>query len=148
MPLIWDKRMSATETRRKHIPTWMLKRASALEREGQEIVSMFDGMTRLNAPKVREELQTKFPAWLKKVEVLSAQIQACNLDLQSWKQKAKEADQETRYYREKTSDLQEEFKRMSAQLSAMQDFKKYMTPERREAFMKLLHDATRLGYTR
>ena len=140
--------LSAMETQRKHIPTWMLKRASALEREGQEIVSMFDGMTRLNAPKVREELQTKFPAWLKKVEVLSAQIQACNLDLQSWKQRAKKADQETRYYREKTSDLQEEFKRMSAQLSAMQDFKKYMTPERREAFMKLLHDATRLGYTR
>ena len=64
----------AKETSRQHIPTWMIKRASALEKEGQEIADLFGSINRFNAPKVKEEIETKFPAWVKQVEILSAQI--------------------------------------------------------------------------
>ena len=58
--------LSAVETKRKHIPTWMLKKASDIENEGQQILELFESMNRLNTPKVKEELLTKFPAWMKK----------------------------------------------------------------------------------
>ena len=140
--------LSAVETKRKHIPTWMLKKASGIENEGQRILELFESMNRLNTPKVKDELLTRFPAWMKKVDVLSAQIRKSNLDLEQWKSKAKEAKDESKYYQEQTEALREKFKRMHGQLSAMQDFKKYMTPERREEFMKLMKESLRNGYLR
>ena len=69
-----ERGRAARETGRQHIPTWMLKRASALEKDGQEIADLFASINRLNLPKVKEELETRFPTWLKNVQVLSAQI--------------------------------------------------------------------------
>ncbi len=62
----------------------MLKRTTELEKDGQKIADLFASMNRFNMSKVKEEIETQFPAWLKKTQVLSAQISASKIGIAHW----------------------------------------------------------------
>ena len=103
-----ERGRAAKETGRQHIPTWMIKRASVLEKEGQEIADLFGSINRFNAPKIKEEIETKFPTWVKQVEILSAQISSANIGIAHWKKEAAEAKRSIRESSEQMSKMKAE----------------------------------------
>jgi len=134
----------AKETGRKHIPTWMLKRASALEKEGQEIADLFGSMNRFNMPKVKDELETRFPAWLKKTQVLSAQIASSKIGIAHWQREAEEAKRGSREANEQMSKMKAEVMSLYSQVSDLQKYVKFMPPEMKQQYEEARQKSLRM----
>ena len=104
-----ERGRAAKETGRQHIPTWMLKRTSELEKDGQEIADLFASMNRFNMPKVKNELETRFPAWLKKTQVLSAQIASAKIGMEHWQREAAEAKRSSREAHQQMDEMRDKY---------------------------------------
>ena len=134
----------ARETGRQHIPTWMIKRASVLEKEGQEIADLFGSINRFNAPKIKDEIETKFPAWVKQVEILSAQISSANIGISHWKREAAEAKRSIRESSEQMGKMKAEVMNLYSQVSDLQKYVKYMPPERKQQYEEARQKSLRI----
>lgn len=134
----------ARETGRQHIPTWMLKRTSALEKQGQEIADKFASMNRFNLPRVKEELETEFPAWLKNVQILSAQIASSEIGMDYWKKEAEQAKQSSRKANRQMEDMREKQLDVLAQLNNLRQYVKHMPEEVQEKYHSTRKEALRI----
>lgn len=134
----------ARVTGRQHIPTWMIKRASVLEKEGQEIADLFGSINRINAPKVKEEIETKFPAWVKQVQVLSAQISSADIGIANWKREVAEANRSSREANDQMSKMKAEVMSLYSQVSDLQKYVKYMPPEVKQQYKDARENAMRM----
>ena len=132
------------ETGRQHIPTWMLKRTSALEKQGQEIVDKFASMNRLNLPKVKAELGNQFPTWLKNVQILSAQIASSKIGMDYWKKEAEQAKQSSREANRQMEEMREKQLDVLAQLNNLRQYVKYMPEEVQEKYHSTRREALRI----
>ena len=97
----------------------MLKRTTELEKDGQEIADLFASMNRFNMPKVKDELETKFLTWLKKTQVLSAQIASSKIGMAHWKKEADEAKQSSREAHRQMDEMRDKYMDLLAQLNSM-----------------------------
>lgn len=139
-----ERGRAARETGRQHIPTWMLKRTSALEKDGQEIADLFASITRLNLPKVKEELENRFPTWLKNVQVLSAQISSTDIGIAHWQREAAEAKRSSREAHRQMDEMRDKTMDLLAQLNSMRQYVKYMPEETRQEYDSARREATRM----
>ena len=126
-----ERGRAAKETGRKHIPTWMIKRTTVLEKEGQEFIDMFNGLNRFNAPKVKEEIETRFPAFLKRTQVLSAQIASSNISIAHWQREAAEAKKTSHEAWTQMAEMRNKYTELLAQLDHLRRYEKYMPEETR-----------------
>lgn len=129
-----ERGRAAKETGRQHIPTWMLKRTSELEKDGQKIADLFASMNRLNMPKVKEEIETQFPAWLKKTQVLSAQIASSKIGIAHWQREADEAKRSSREAHQQMDEMRDKYMDLLAQLNSMRQYVKYMPEQTRKDY--------------
>jgi len=65
---------SSMETKRKHIPTWLFKAATRLDKQYGEIVSALSDINAFNAGKKRDKALELVAAWLPEVEKFSKEI--------------------------------------------------------------------------
>jgi len=139
-----ERGRSAKETGRQHIPTWMLKRTTELEKDGQEIADLFASMNRFNMPKVKDELETKFPTWLKKTQVLSAQIASSKIGMAHWQKEAEEAKQSSREAQQQMNEMRDKYMDLLAQLNSMRQYVKYMPEQTRKDYDSARREAMRM----
>ncbi len=62
------------ETKRKHIPTWLFKAATRLDKQYDEIVKALSDINAFNAGKKRDKALELVAAWLPEVEKFSKEI--------------------------------------------------------------------------
>ena len=62
------------KTKRKHIPTWLYKLGSSLDKQYEEIVSALSDINAFNAGKKRDKALELIAAWLPDVEKFSKEI--------------------------------------------------------------------------
>ena len=136
----------ARETGRQHIPTWMIKRASALEKEGQEIADLFGSINRFNAPKVKEEIETKLPEWFKKTQVLSAQIASSKIGIAHWQREAAEAKRTSREAWTQMAEMRDKYTELLAQLDHLRRYEKHMPEEMRKELASARRETMRMIY--
>ena len=141
-----ERGRAAKKTGRQHIPTWMIKRASALEKEGQEIADLFGSINRFNAPKIKEEIETKFPAWVKQVEILSAQISSANIGIAHWKREAAEAKKTSREAWIQMAEMNDKYTELLTQLDYLRRYEKYMPEETRRELDSARKQTMRMIY--
>ena len=139
-----ERGRAARETGRQHIPTWMLKRTTELERDGQEIADLFASMNRFNRPKVKDALETKFPTWLKKTQVLSAQIASSKISMAHWQKEAEEAKQSSREAQQQMNEMRDKYMDLLAQLNSMRQYVKYMPEQTRKDYDSARREAMRM----
>jgi len=130
--------------KRDRNPIIRLKRASVLEKEGQEIADLFGSINRFNAPKVKEEIETNFPAWVKQVQVLSAQISSANIGIAHWKKEAAEAKRSSRESSEQMGKMKVEVMSLYSQVSDLQKYVKFMPPEVKQQYKDVREKAMRM----
>ena len=118
--------------------------AEKLEKDGQKIADLFASMNRFNMPKVKEEIETKFPAWVKQVEILSAQISSANIGISLWKRKAAEAKRSSREASEQIGKMKTEVMNLYSQVSDLQRYVKYMPPEVKQQYKEARENAMRM----
>ena len=141
-----ERGRAAKKTGRQHIPTWMIKRASALEKEAQEIADLFGSINRFNAPKIKEEIETKFPAWVKQVEILSAQISSANIGIAHWKREAAEAKKTSREAWIQMAEMNDKYTELLTQLDYLRRYEKYMPEETRRELDSARKQTMRMIY--
>ena len=139
-----ERGRAARETGRQHIPTWMLKRTTELERDGQEIADLCASMNRFNMPKVKDALETKFPTWLKKTQVLSAQIASSKISMAHWQKEAEEAKQSSREAQQQMNEMRDKYMDLLAQLNSMRQYVKYMPEQTRKDYDSARREAMRM----
>jgi len=125
-------------------PIIRLKRASVLEKEGQEIADLFGSINRFNAPKVKEEIETNFPAWVKQVQVLSAQISSANIGIAHWKKEAAEAKHSSQESSDQMGKMKVEVMSLYSQVSDLQKYVKFMPPEVKQQYKDVREKAMRM----
>ena len=70
-----ERGQSSMETKRKHIPTWLFKTATRLDKQYGEIVSALSDINVFNAGKKRDKALELLASWLPEVEKFSKEIQ-------------------------------------------------------------------------
>ncbi len=139
-----ERGRAARETGRQHIPTWMLKRTTELEKDGQKIADLFASMNRFNMPKVKEEIEIQFPAWLKKTQVLSAQIASSKIGIAHWQREADEAKRSSREVHQQMDEMRDKYMDLLAQLNSMRQYVKYMPEQTRKDYDSARREALRM----
>ena len=69
-----ERGQSSMETKRKHIPTWLFKAATRLDKQYDEIVKALSDINAFNAGKKRDKALELVAAWLPEVEKFSKEI--------------------------------------------------------------------------
>ena len=88
-----ERGQSAMVTKRKHIPTWLFKAATRLDKQYDEIVSALSDINAFNAGKKRDKALELVAAWLPEVEKFSKEIGKQSAYIESLKaQIGQEAD--------------------------------------------------------
>ncbi len=88
-----ERGQSSMITKRKHIPTWLFKTASRLDKQYDEIVSALSDINAFNAGKKRDKALELIAAWLPEVEKFSKEIGKQSAYIESLKaQIGQEAD--------------------------------------------------------
>jgi len=141
-----ERGRAAKETGRQHIPTWMIKRSSTLEKEGQEIADLFGSINRFNAPKVKEEIETKLPEWFKKTQVLSAQIASSKIGIAHWQREAAEAKRTSREAWTQMAEMRDKYTELLAQLDHLRRYEKHMPEEMRKELASARRETMRMIY--
>ena len=141
-----ERGRAAKETGRQHIPTWMLKRTTELEKDGQKIADLFASMNRFNMPKVKEEIETQFPAWLKKTQVLSAQIASSKIGMAHWQREAAEAKKTSREAWTQMAEMRDKYAELLAQLDHLRRYEKHMPEEMRRELDSAHRETMRMIY--
>ena len=82
-----ERGQSSMETKRKHIPTWLFKTATRLDKQYGEIVSALSDINVFNAGKKRDKALELLASWLPEVEKFSKEIQKQQTYIDSLKEK-------------------------------------------------------------
>jgi len=82
-----ERGQSSMETKRKHIPTWLFKTATRLDKQYGEIVSALSDINVFNAGKKRDKALELLASWLPEVEKFSKEIQKQQSYIDSLKEK-------------------------------------------------------------
>ena len=82
-----ERGQSSMETKRKHIPTWLFKSATRLDKQYGEIVSALSDINVFNAGKKRDKALELLASWLPEVEKFSKEIQKQQSYIDSLKEK-------------------------------------------------------------
>ena len=82
-----ERGQSSMETKRKHIPTWLFKSATRLDKQYGEIVSALSEINAFNAGKKRDKALELLASWLPEVEKFSKEIQKQQSYIDSLKEK-------------------------------------------------------------
>ena len=82
-----ERGQSSMETKRRHIPTWLFKAATRLDKQYGEIVSALSDINAFNAGKKRDKALELVAAWLPDVEKFSKEIGKQNAYIDSLKEK-------------------------------------------------------------
>ena len=82
-----ERGQSSMETKRKHIPTWLFKTATRLDKQYGEIVSALSDINVFNAGKKRDKALELLASWLPDVEKFSKEIQKQQTYIDSLKEK-------------------------------------------------------------
>ena len=82
-----ERGQSSMETKRKHIPTWLFKSATRLDKQYGEIVSALSEINAFNAGKKRDKALELLSLWLPEVEKFSKEIQKQQSYIDSLKEK-------------------------------------------------------------
>lgn len=82
-----ERGQSSMETKRKHIPTWLFKSATRLDKQYGEIVSALSEINAFNAGKKRDKALELLSSWLPEVEKFSKEIQKQQSYIDSLKEK-------------------------------------------------------------
>ena len=82
-----ERGQSSMETKRKHIPTWLFKTATRLDKQFGEIVSALSDINVFNAGKKRDKALELLASWLPEVEKFSKEIQKQQTYIDSLKEK-------------------------------------------------------------
>jgi hypothetical protein len=69
-----ERGVSAQITKRKHIPSWLLKKAERLDRQFAEVMAALDGINPLNAKKKRDSAMKVLERWMPEAAKFSVQI--------------------------------------------------------------------------
>ena len=93
---------------------------------------------------IKEEIETKFPAWVKQVEILSAQIFSANIGIAHWKREAAEAKRSSREANDQMGKMKVEVMSLYSQVSDLQKYVKYMPPEVKQQYMDAREKAMRM----
>lgn len=101
-------------------------------------------MNRFNLPKVKEKLETEFPAWLKNVQILSAQIASSEIGMDYWKKEAEQAKQSSRKANRQMEDMREKQLDVLAQLNNLRQYVKHMPEEVQEKYHSTRKEALRI----
>lgn len=92
----WDeleRGQSSMETGRKHIPTWLFKMGTRLDKQYEEIVSALSDINAFNAGKKRDKALELLASWLPEMEKFSKEIHKQDRYIESLKAKiGEEAD--------------------------------------------------------
>lgn len=92
----WDeleRGQSSMETGRKHIPTWLFKMGTRLDKQYEEIVSALSDINAFNAGKKRDKALELLASWLPEMEKFSKEIHKQDSYIESLKAKiGEEAD--------------------------------------------------------
>ena len=82
-----ERGQSSMETKRKHVPTWLFKSATRLDKQYGEIVSALSDINVFNAGKKRDKALELLASWLPEVEKFSKEIQKQQSYIDSLKEK-------------------------------------------------------------
>lgn len=82
-----ERGQSSMETKRKHVPTWLFKAATRLDKQYGEIVSALSEINAFNAGKKRDKALELLASWLPEVEKFSKEIQKQQSYIDSLKEK-------------------------------------------------------------
>lgn len=82
-----ERGQSSMITKRKHIPTWLFKSATRLDKQYGEIVSALSEINAFNAGKKRDKALELLSSWLPEVEKFSKEIQKQQSYIDSLKEK-------------------------------------------------------------
>ena len=82
-----ERGQSSMETKRKHIPTWLFKSATRLDKQYGEIVSALSEINAFNVGKKRDKALELLASWLPEVEKFSKEIQKQQSYIDSLKEK-------------------------------------------------------------
>ena len=96
----------------------MLKRTAELEKDGRGIADLFASMNRINMLKVKDELENRFPAWLRKTQALSAQIASSGIGMDHW-QRGKLLKGSGRKARQQMDEMRDKYKDFLGRLNSM-----------------------------
>lgn len=89
----WDeleRGQSSMETGRKHIPTWLFKMGTRLDKQYEEIVSALSDINAFNAGKKRDKALELLASWLPEMEKFSKEIHKQDSYIESLKAKIEE----------------------------------------------------------
>ena len=95
---------------------------------------------------MKEEIETKFPAWVKQVEILSAQISSANIGIAHWKREAAEAKKTSREARMQMAEMRDKYTELLAQLDHLRRYEKYMPEETRKDLDSARRETMRMIY--
>ena len=88
-----ERGQSSMETKRKHIPTWLFKMGTRLDKQYEEIVSALSDINAFNAGKKRDKALELLASWLPEMEKFSKEIHKQDSYIESLKAKiGEEAD--------------------------------------------------------
>ncbi|MDE6456610.1 MAG: plasmid recombination protein [Dysosmobacter sp.] len=91
---------SSMITKRKHIPTWLFKLGSRLDKQHDEIVKALSDINAFNAGKKRDRALALLSAWLPDMEKFSREIQKQSDYIDSLKQRVCQSEQYADHLRE------------------------------------------------
>lgn len=89
-----ERGQSSMDTKRKHIPTWVFKKAQKLDRERAEIETLISGMTMLNMSKTKEQLFERLPKFRTEAAGFSAELEKYKETIESVKRIAEQTEKE------------------------------------------------------
>ena len=82
-----ERGQSSMETKRKHIPTWLFKTATRLDKQYEEIVSALSDINAFNAGKKRDKALELLASWLPEMKKFSKEIKKQQSYIDSLKEK-------------------------------------------------------------
>ena len=85
-----ERGQSATDTKRKHVPTWMYKQAHRLTDEMEQIRSEIQNIGTLNAGKQREKVLKLLTKWYPQVNAFEAKLKPYDQEIRSLHQRIRE----------------------------------------------------------
>ena len=105
-----------------------------------------DALLRGAANTVKEEIEARFPAFLKRTQVLSAQIASSNIGIAHWQREAAEAKKTSKEAWTQMTEMRDKYTELLAQLDHLRRYEKYMPEETRRELDSARKQTLRMSY--
>jgi hypothetical protein len=104
--------VSAMQTQRKHMPVWLFKQADRLELEYGKVLQALGDITRINAPKKRDEAMKILTDWLPQAQKLTASVKMVDEEMGRLVADSLSARTEMGYQRDRANSIGVQFRDM------------------------------------